>query len=114
VLSDAKCNSDIYESICQAIKELCSKSDSNQINYYDAVRAAYLNKTRKLPREYYLTTIRDYLLDRGIKDENEIDKNLETLWKFTYDIVNTEKRINLVNSDPDNLLVSWIPGGDLL
>jgi hypothetical protein len=108
VLSDAKSDSDIYESICQAIEELCSKSDWNQVNYYDAVKAAYLNKTRKLPREYYLTTIRDYLLDSGIKDENEIDKNLEILWKFTYDLVNTEKRIKVVNNDPDNLLVSWI------
>jgi hypothetical protein len=107
VLSDAKSESDIYESICQAIKELCSKLDSNQINYYDAVKAAYLNKTQKLPKEQYLTTIRDYLLDRGIKNENEIDKNLEILWKFTNDLVNTENRITVANRDPDNLLVSW-------
>ena len=76
MLSDVKSDSDIYESTWQAIKELCvkskskSKSDPNHVvNYYEAINAAYLNKTRKLSGEYHLTTIRDYLLDRGIKDE---------------------------------------------
>lgn len=109
VLTDAKSDSDIYESICQAIEELCSKSGSNHvINYYDAVRAAYLNKTQKLSKEYFLMTIRDYLLGQEIKDVNKIDKNLEVLWPFTYDVVNTEERIKIVNKDPDNLVVSWV------
>lgn len=113
VLSDAKSDSDIYESICQAIEELCCKSGSNHgVNYYDSVKAAYLNTTRMLPKEYYLMTIREYLLDRGIKHANQIDKNLEALWPFTYLLVNTksEERIKVVKRDPDNLLVSWING----
>lgn len=40
---------------------------------------------------------------------NKIDKNLEALWEFTYSMVNAEDRIKIVNKDPDNLLVSWIP-----
>jgi hypothetical protein len=61
-----------------------------------------------LPKEYYLMTIRDYLLDRGIKHANKIDKNLEALWPPTYNIVNTEERSKIVNKDPNNLLVSWV------
>jgi hypothetical protein len=52
--------------------------------------------------------IRDYLLGLDIKDVNKIDKNLEALWPFTYDIVNTQDRVKVVNKDPDNLVVSWI------
>jgi hypothetical protein len=34
------------------------------------------------------------------------------LWGFTYRILYEEKeRIKVVNKDPDNLLVQWIPGG---
>jgi hypothetical protein len=34
------------------------------------------------------------------------------LWEFTYKILNEEKeRIKVVNKDPDNLLVQWVPGG---
>ena len=46
-----------------------------------------------------------------IKDVKEINKGLKKIWRFTYKIVNEEKRVKLVKRDPDNLLVSWIPGG---
>jgi hypothetical protein len=36
-----------YESICQSIKELCSQKTDHMVNYYDAVKAAYLKETPK-------------------------------------------------------------------
>jgi hypothetical protein len=34
------------------------------------------------------------------------------LWEFTYRILYEEKkRVKVVNKDPDNLLVQWVPGG---
>ena len=35
------------------------------------------------------------------------------IWEFTYKIVSGEewKRVKVVNRDPDNLLVQWVPGG---
>jgi hypothetical protein len=55
-------------------------------------------------------------IESGIKDvEGEINKTFKSIWEFTYKIVCAdEKRVRLVNRDPDNLLVQWIPGGDLL
>ena len=97
-----------YGSICETIKDMCSKSESNIVNYYDAVKGAYRKETFKILDQYNPMTIRDYLLDKGVKDVNKIDKNLEPLWKFTYDLMNTESRIKIVNKDPDNLLVSWL------
>lgn len=41
---------------------------------------------------------------------NDINKNFEELWRFTYRFVNEERRTEVVNSDPNNLLVSWVPG----
>ena len=98
-----------YESICETIKEMCSKSKSNTVNYYDAVKRAYGKKTIKILDQYNPMIIRDYLLTRGVNEVGKIDKNLEILWKFTYLLVNTktEERIKVVNKDPDNLIVSW-------
>jgi hypothetical protein len=106
----------VYQSICESIKELCSHKSDHNVNYYDAVKAAYLKETPKPKPEsvesdspYNPMPIRDYLLGLDIKDVNKIDKNLEALWPFTYLLVNTktEERIKVVNKDPDNLLVSW-------
>ena len=51
-------------------------------------------------------------LDFKIKDVTEINKFLRPIWEFTYKIVSgEEKRVKVVNRDPGNLLVSWVPGG---
>jgi hypothetical protein len=95
-----------YESICQTIKEMCSKSKI--INYYDAVKQAYGKETFKILDRYNPMTVRYYLLNKGVRETSKIDKNLEALWEFTYSMVNTEERIKIVNMNPDNLLVSWV------
>jgi hypothetical protein len=42
----------------------------------------------------------------------KINKDNKALWEFTYRIINEEKeRVKVVNKNPDNLLVSWTPGG---
>ena len=38
----------------------------------------------------------------------DINKDLKMLWKFTYRILNFERRVKVVNKNTDNLLVSWI------
>lgn len=110
-------DSEVYESICQTIRQLCLKNKNKKngstaalVNYYDAVKQAFRKETLKGANQYNPMTIRDYLLDKGIKDINKIDKNLEALWPFTYTLVNTktEERIEVVKRDPDNLLVSWV------
>ena len=45
------------------------------------------------------------------KGINNLNKDNKALWKFTYRMLNEEKRVKVVNKEPDNLLVSWIPGG---
>ena len=51
-------------------------------------------------------------IDLAIKDITEINKGFRPIWEFTYRIVNGEKeRVRVVNKNPDNLLVSWVPGG---
>ena len=48
----------------------------------------------------------------ALKGINNINKDNKALWEFTYRILNEEKkRVKVVNKDPDNLLVSWVPGG---
>jgi hypothetical protein len=92
------------QSICESIKELCSHKSDHIVNYYDAVKAAYLKETPKpKPRpqpadQYNPMPIRDYLLGLDIKNVNKIDKNLEALWPFTYLLVNTktEERIRVI------------------
>jgi hypothetical protein len=103
-LTPATWHNEAYDSICQSIKEL--RFHSFIVNYYDAVKAAYLKKTPKLDYQYNPMTIRDYLLGLDIKDVNKIDRNLETLWPLTFRIVNNEDRIKVVNKDADNLLIS--------
>jgi len=51
-------------------------------------------------------------IDSDITDVKEINKTFKPIWEFTYKISGREeKRVKLVKRDPDNLLVSWIPGG---
>jgi len=49
-------------------------------------------------------------IDSEIKDvDKEINKTFRPIWEFTYKISGVEeKRVRLVNRDPDNLLVSSI------
>jgi hypothetical protein len=40
-----------------------------------------------------------------------LNKDNKVLWELTYRILYEEKeRIKVVNKDPDNLLVQWVPG----
>jgi hypothetical protein len=41
-----------YDSICQAIRDLCSRSAYHIVNYYDAVKAAYLKETPKIENQF--------------------------------------------------------------
>jgi hypothetical protein len=94
---------DMYERICQVIKYKTTaiKGDGEQvIEYFEAVRIAYLKNTR-----YFI----EYFGDDSIC-YNEINKKFMALWRLTYRFVNEEQRIKVVNRDPDNLLVSWVPG----
>ena len=109
-LTTAITENNAYEAICQTIKEKSSFLLHNQqrqeqgngtgnigtINYYDAVRFAYQNNIE----------VRDYLRC----DMDDINKDLKIIWKFTYRILNFERRVKVVNKDvaADNLLVSWI------
>jgi hypothetical protein len=46
------------------------------------------------------------------KGINYLNKDNKVLWESTYRILNEEKkRVKVVNKDPDNLLVQWVPGG---
>jgi hypothetical protein len=92
-----------YESIMQVIKDKtdCKKGENKIMDYYyEAVKIAYTES------EY----MQKYL-DTTIKDVTEINKAFKPIWEFTYKISGgEEERVKLVNRDPDNLLVSWIPG----
>jgi hypothetical protein len=49
------------------------------------------------------------------KGINNLNKDNKVLWEFTYRILYEKKeRIKVVNKDPDNLLVQWVPGGRTL
>ena len=46
------------------------------------------------------------------KGINNLNKDNKALWEFTYSILYEEKeRVKVVNKNPDNLLVQWVPGG---
>jgi hypothetical protein len=97
-----------YETILLVIKDKSEEgkeeTEGNTVDYYEAARIAYKNG-------YYMRRF----IDSEIKDiEREINKTFRLIWKFTYKIVCAdEKRVKLVNRDPDILLVSWIPGGEI-
>ncbi len=105
---------DMYERICQVIKDKTTKTtikgeeeegEQQQltiIEYFEAVRIAYLRNT-----QYFIEYFGG---DEADISQDEINKNFEGLWRLTYRFVNEEQRIKVVNRDPDNLLVSWMPG----
>jgi hypothetical protein len=96
-----------YEDILEVINERTPKKGNDEtattatIDYYEAARIAYTN------REYMRKFI-EHEINVG-----EINKCFRPLWKFTYKIVSGEdnKRVKVINKDPDNLLVQWVPGG---
>jgi hypothetical protein len=92
-----------YQSIMQVIKDRTDNNtgdESKAIDYYEAVRIAYIES--EYMQKYLGTTI---------KDIKEINKTFKPIWEFTYKISGgEEKRVKLARRDPDNLLVSWIPG----
>jgi hypothetical protein len=49
-------------------------------------------------------------------DVEKINKEFRPLWRFTYKIVSGEegKRVRILNRDPDNLQVQWVPSGQTL
>ena len=111
-LTPATWLNEAYESICKMIKEMCCRAETTSkiINYYDAVKEAYLINTPKLPNQYNPMSVHDYLLSIDVNDVSKLDKNTKALWEFTYRLLNTEDRIEIVNKDPDDLLVSWKEG----
>jgi hypothetical protein len=99
-----------YESILEVINDKTNKKKKQEndtttittIDYYEAARIAYddgqhMNK----------------FLDYKVQDISEINKCFRPIWEFTYRIVTGEEkdRVRVVNRDPDNLLVQWVPGG---
>jgi hypothetical protein len=97
-----------YEDILEVINEKTDKKGNDTtaaitttMDYYEAARIAYIE------REY----MRKFI-EREINVE-EINKYFRPLWKFTYKIVSGEdkERVKVVNKDPDNFLVQWVPGG---
>jgi hypothetical protein len=107
-LGDVLITQRAYEDILEVINEKTDKKQADEtatttaaIDYYEAARIAYND------REYMRK-----LIEREISVE-EINKWFRPIWEFTYKIVSGEdkKRVRVVNKDPDNLLVSWVPGG---
>ena len=90
-----------YESIVDVINDRTETNGYETIDYYEAVRIAYIES--KYMQKHF---------ESMIKDITEINKEFKPIWEFTYRIVNEEKeRVRVVNKNPDNLLVSWVPGG---
>jgi hypothetical protein len=89
-----------YESIIDVINDRTEEKGYETIDFYEAARIAYTES--EYMRKHFDSP-------KGI---NNLNKDNKALWKFTYRILNEEKeRIKVVNKDPDNLLVSWVPGG---
>jgi hypothetical protein len=93
-----------YETIMQVIKDK-TEDRGTAVDYYEAARIAYTNG--QYMRKY---------LDSKINDIAEINKCFRPIWEHTYRIVSGEEkdRVRVVNRDPDNLLVQWVPGGKTL
>jgi hypothetical protein len=91
-----------FPDILEVINEKTDKKGNDvTVDYYEVARIAYTD--REHMRKF---------IDREINVE-EINKGFRPLWEFTYKIVSGEenKRVKVVNKDPDNLLVQWVPGG---
>jgi hypothetical protein len=98
-----------YEDILEVINDRTYKKENESatttIDYYEAARIAYTEWA-------YMKKF----IDEEIEVE-EINKEFRPLWNFTYKIVSGEeegKRVRVINRDPDNLLVQWVPGGQTL
>ena len=92
-----------YEDILEVINDRTVKRGGNEtIDYFEAVRIALIESERM--RKHF---------DPVIKNTTQINKMFKPIWEFTYKIVSGKewKRVKVVNRDPDNLLVQWIPGG---
>jgi hypothetical protein len=93
-----------YEDIPEVINERTEKKqgDEKTIDFYEAVRIA-LRESECMQRHF----------DPVIKNTTQINKMFKPIWEFTYKIVSGEEedRVKVVNRDPDNLLVQWVPGG---
>jgi 2,3-bisphosphoglycerate-independent phosphoglycerate mutase len=78
--------------------------DGCAVDYFEAGRIAYSNG--HFLRKY---------IDSEIKDIAVINKAFKPIWEFTYKIVSGEEneRVKVVNKDPHNLLLSWIPSGKI-
>jgi hypothetical protein len=100
-LADSGIMDRAYESIIDVIKDRTEKKGyETTIEFYETARIAY--RESEYMRKYFDSP-------KGI---NNLNKDNKVLWEFTYRILYEEKeRIKVVNKDPDNLLVSWIPGG---
>ena len=89
-----------YESIIDVINDRTEKKWCETIDFYEAVRIAYTES--EYMRKHFDSP-------KGI---NNLNKDNKALWEFRYRILNEEKkRVKVVNKDPDNLLVQWVPGG---
>ena len=90
-----------YESILEVINDRTEKKgNETTIDFYEAARIAYTES--EYMRKHFDSP-------KGI---NNINKDNKAIWEFTYRILNEEKeRVRVVNKNPDNLLVSWVPGG---
>ena len=81
---------------------LIKEGNETTIDFYEAVRIALIES--ECMRKHF---------DPVIKNTTQINKMFRPIWEFTYKIVSGEewKRVKVVNKDPDNLLVQWVPGG---
>ena len=88
--------------ILEVINGRTEKKEKGTIDFYEAVRIAYTES--EYMRKHF---------DPVIKNTTQINKMFIPIWEFTYKIVSGEewKRVKVVNRDPDNLLVQWVPGG---
>jgi hypothetical protein len=90
-----------YESIIDVINDRTETNGyETTIDFYEAVRIAYTES--EYMRKHFDSP-------KGI---NNLNKDNKVLWEFAYRILYEEKkRVKVVNKDPDNLLVQWVPGG---
>ena len=92
-----------YEDILEVINDRTVKRGGNEtIDYFEAARIALIES--EYMQKYF---------DPAIKNTIQINKMFRPIWEFTYKTVSGEewKRVKVVNRDPDNLLVQWVPGG---
>jgi hypothetical protein len=90
----------VYEEICSTIRTESERNPCNpSVNFYNAVRLAY-----RMNGE-----VKRYLQKRDVKDEIRIDKSVRSLWEYTFKISNNlDGRIRVIDSNPDNFLVTWL------